>query len=162
MSCSSGDGQTLGIVLTPKHITQLFCNLLDVKLDDIVFDSCRDKSGFLIAAMHNMLLKSHNDNIKKNIKQRRLHGIKLQPYMFTIATTNMILRGDGKSNLVDEDLLKRDANKLQLKGSTLGMMNPPYSQGSKQNPDLYEILQSIFYIHLQKVQNMLLLFPSLI
>jgi type I restriction-modification system DNA methylase subunit len=59
--------------------------------------------------------------------------------MFTIATTNMILRGDGKSNLINEDFLKQDANKLQLKGSTVGMMNPPYSQGSKQNPDLYEI-----------------------
>ena len=139
MSYSGGDGQTLGIVLTPKHITQLFCDLLEVKPDDIVFDPCCGTAGFLIAAMHNMLSKTDNDNIKKNIRQKQLHGIELQPYMFTIATTNMILRGDGKSNLVDEDFLKQDANKLQLKGSTVGMMNPPYSQGSKQNSDLYEI-----------------------
>lgn len=139
MSYSGGDGQTLGIVLTPKHITQLFCDLLDVRPDDIVLDPCCGTAGFLIAAMHNMLLKADNDNIKKNIKQKQLHGIELQPYMFTIATTNMILRGDGKSNLVDEDFLKQDANKLQLKGSTVGMMNPPYSQGSKQKPDLYEL-----------------------
>ncbi len=59
--------------------------------------------------------------------------------MFTIATTNMILRGDGKSNLINEDFLKQDTNKLQLKQATVGMMNPPYSQGSKQNPDLYEL-----------------------
>lgn len=139
MSYSGGDGQTLGIVLTPKHITQLFCDLLDVKPDDIVFDPCCGTAGFLIAAMHNMLQKTVDDNVKKNIRQKQLHGIELQPYMFTIATTNMILRGDGKSNLINEDFLKQDANRLQLKGSTVGMMNPPYSQGSKQNPDLYEI-----------------------
>jgi len=139
MSYSGGDGQTLGIVLTPKHITQLFCELLDIKPDDIVLDPCCGTAGFLIAAMHSMLQKTNDINIKKNIKQKQLHGIELQPYMFTIATTNMILRGDGKSNLINEDFLKLDANKLQLKGATVGMMNPPYSQGSKQNPDLYEI-----------------------
>lgn len=139
MSYSGGDGQTLGIVLTPKHITQLFCDILDLKPNDIVFDPCCGTAGFLIAAMHNMLQKAGDENTKKNIRQKQLHGIELQPYMFTIATTNMILRGDGKSNLIDEDFLKQDANKLQLKGSTVGMMNPPYSQGSNQNLDLYEI-----------------------
>lgn len=59
--------------------------------------------------------------------------------MFTIATTNMILRGDGKSNLINHNFLKEDPNKLQLKEATVGMMNPPYSQGSARNIDLYEI-----------------------
>ena len=38
MSYSGGDGQTLGIILTPKHITQLFCELLDLKPEDVVFE----------------------------------------------------------------------------------------------------------------------------
>jgi len=59
--------------------------------------------------------------------------------MFTIATTNMILRGDGKSNLEQEDFLKQNSAQLQLKGCTVGMMNPPYSMGSKSNTSLYEI-----------------------
>lgn len=139
MSYSGGDGQTLGIILTPKHITQLFCELLDLKPDDVVFDPCCGTAGFLIAAMHNMLKKADNDVQKKSIRQNQLHGIELRPNMFTIATTNMILRGDGKSNLINDDFLKQDPNKLQLKQATVGMMNPPYSQGSKQNTDLYEI-----------------------
>lgn len=40
MSYSGGDGQTLGIILTPKHITQLFCDLVNLKPDDVVFDPC--------------------------------------------------------------------------------------------------------------------------
>ena len=139
MSYSGGDGQTLGIVLTPKHITDLFCDLVDIKPTDVVLDPCAGTAGFLIAAMHHMLEKAESDNQKKNIKQKQLHGLELQPYMFTIATTNMILRGDGRSNLLNKNFLNEDTNKLQLKGGTVGMMNPPYSQGSKQNPNLYEI-----------------------
>lgn len=140
MSYSGGDGQTLGIILTPKHITQLFCDLADLKNTDVVFDPCCGTAGFLIAAMHNMLAVAKDDPAQqKSIRRNQLHGIELRPNMFTIATTNMILRGDGKSNLINDDFLKQDPNKLQLKQSTVGMMNPPYSQGSKQNPDLYEL-----------------------
>ncbi|KGQ27046.1 restriction endonuclease [Gallibacterium anatis CCM5995] len=139
MSYSGGDGQTLGIVLTPKHIVELFCDLADLKPQDKVFDPCSGTGGFLIAAMHHMLQQADSDAQKRKIKKEQLHGIELQPYMFTIATTNMILRGDGKSNLEQEDFMKQNPAQLQLKGCNVGMMNPPYSQGSKTNPNLYEI-----------------------
>lgn len=139
MAYSGGDGQTLGIILTPKHITDLFCDLVDIKQTDVVIDPCCGTGGFLVAAMHHMLSQTENEIDKKNIKQKQLHGFELQPYMFTIATTNMILRGDGKSNLINEDFLRQDSNKLQLLQPTIGMMNPPYSQGSKSNPSAYEL-----------------------
>lgn len=139
MSYSGGDGQTLGIVLTPKHITELFCDLSDLKPTDKVFDPCCGTAGFLITAMHDMVQKTDDETQKRNIRKNQLHGLELQPYMFTIATTNMILRGDGKSNLEQEDFLKINSAHFQLKGCNVGMMNPPYSQGSKQNPNLYEI-----------------------
>lgn len=94
--------------------------------------------GFLISSMRKMLKQVNNEYEMKNIRTKQLYGIELQPYMFTIATTNMILRGDGKSNLICDDFLKQDPNELQLKGSTVGMMNPPYSQGKK-SPELCEL-----------------------
>lgn len=139
MSYSGGDGQSLGIVLTPKHITELFCELIDLKPTDSILDPCCGTAGFLIAAMHSMINKTDNPEIQRKIRKDQLHGLELQPYMFTIATTNMILRGDGKSNLEQEDFLKYNASKLQERGCTIGMMNPPYSMGSKINPNLYEI-----------------------
>lgn len=140
MSYSGGDGQTLGIILTPKHITELFCDLLDVKPNDIVFDPCCGTGGFLIAAMHKMLAQAKSESEKRNIRQKQLHGIELQSYMFTVATTNMILRGDGKSNLMEGDCFSWASDVLQEeKAATVGMMNPPYSQGSKSNTSLYEI-----------------------
>jgi len=139
MSYSGGDGQTLGIVLTPKHITDLFCDLIDIQPNDVVLDPCCGTGGFLVASMHHMLQQAQDEATKRSIRQKQLHGLELQPYMFTIATTNMILRGDGKSNLINENFLKEESSKLQLKQATVGMINPPYSQGSKQNQDLYEL-----------------------
>lgn len=139
MSYSGGDGQSLGIVLTPKHITELFCDLIELKPTDVVFDPCCGTAGFLIAAMHDMLKKTNKQREQLEIRKNQLHGLEMQPYMFTIATTNMILRGDGKSNLEQEDFLKQNSAQLQLKGCTVGMMNPPYSMGSKNNTSLYEI-----------------------
>lgn len=127
---SGGDGQTLGVVLTPKHITELFTELVDIKPSDIVFDPCCGTGGFLIAAMHRMLETAKPDE-KDRIKQNGLHGIELRDDMFSIATTNMILRGDGKSNLLCQDFLKQSVSKLRDKHFTVGLMNPPYSQGKK-------------------------------
>lgn len=139
MSYSGSNAQSLGIVLTPKHITQLFCDLANIQVDDVVLDPCCGTGGFLIAAMHNMFKLAKDKNTIENIKEKQLHGFELQPYMFAIATTNMILRGDGKSNIINEDFLLQNPKKLQEKMATIGFMNPPYSQGSKKNPNLYEI-----------------------
>lgn len=140
MSYSGGDGQSLGIILTPKHITSLFCDLLDIKSTDIIFDPCCGTAGFLISAMHNMLNQTEDVEEKREIKKNQLFGVESQSYMFTIATTNMILRGDGKSNLENADFLRLNPAKIQKEWHpTIGMMNPPYSQGSSANTDLYEI-----------------------
>ncbi len=138
MSYSGGDGQSLGIVLTPKHICSLFCDLIDLNENDIVLDPCCGTAGFLVSAMHHMTSKTSNPDLIRKIKREQLHGFELQPYMFTIATTNMILRGDGKSNLICDDFLAQDPNKIQLKGATVGMMNPPYSMG-KVSPEKCEL-----------------------
>jgi type I restriction-modification system DNA methylase subunit len=139
MSYSGGDGQSLGIVLTPKHITELFCDLAELKPTDSILDPCCGTGGFLIAGMHDMVQKTKNKQQIRNIRKNQLHGLELQPYMFTIATTNMILRGDGKSNLEQENFIKFNPAHLQEKSCTIGMMNPPYSMGTKGNPSLYEI-----------------------
>lgn len=140
MSYSGGDGQTLGIILTPRHICDLFCELLDVKPEDIVLDPCCGTAGFLVAAMHHMLAKAGEDQVKrKSIKKKQLHGYELQSNMFAIAATNMILRDDGNSNIKCEDFLRQNPAQVQQKGATVGMMNPPYSQGKKTDPSQYEL-----------------------
>ncbi|TLE11542.1 HsdM family class I SAM-dependent methyltransferase [Helicobacter bilis] len=140
MKYGGGDGQTLGIILTPKHICELFCDLVELKPNDVVFDPCCGTAGFLIAAMHNMLSQVTDETQRQHIKENQLFGIEEKPDMFCIATTNMIVRGDGKSNLENKDFLKQNPFELQKDiAASIGMMNPPYSQGSKANSNLYEI-----------------------
>jgi len=139
MSYSGGDGQTLGIILTPRHITDLMCDIIDVGPDDIVLDPCCGTAGFLISAMHRMLSQIDNDHQRKDIKKRHLHGFELQSNMFAVAATNMILRDDGNSNLECSDFLKKNPAQVQLKGANIGLMNPPYSQGTTSDPSQYEL-----------------------
>lgn len=128
ISYSGGDGQSLGVVLTPSHITDLFCDLVKLSPSDVVFDPCCGTGGFLISAMHRMLHDAETESQRRDIKKNQIHGIEIRDDMFSIATTNMILRGDGQSNLVCDDFFNQNASNLQLKGITVGFMNPPYSQ----------------------------------
>jgi len=139
MSYSGGDGQTLGIILTPRHICDLMCDLVDVRADDIVLDPTCGTAGFLIAAMHRMLSMADSDAQRKSIKKKQLHGFELQSNMFAVAAANMILRRDGNSNLQCTDFLKLNPAQTQMKGATVGLMNPPYSQGTKADPEQYEL-----------------------
>jgi len=137
---SGGDTQELGVVLTPRHITELFCNLVNITPDDRIFAPCCGIAGFLIAGMHHMLKGTDNKNKRQHIKQEQIFGIEIREDMFAIATTNMILRGDGKSNLENRDFLKIPVEELRSKRLSVGFINPPYSQGkTKDTSHLSEI-----------------------
>lgn len=143
---SGGDGQTLGVVLTPKHITELFCDLLDIKSSDVIFDPCCGTGSFLLAGMHKMLENAKSGEEEKHIKKEQIYGIEVREDMFSIATTNMILRGDGKSNLIREDFLKIKPADLRKKEFTVGLLNPPYSQ--RKNKDTAHLSEIHFVEHL--------------
>ena len=158
ISYSGGDGQSLGVVLTPKHITELFCELVDIKPTDKVLDPTCGTGGFLIAALSSMLNQvdgqyemgkitiRQRDELRKSIRKNNLFGFELRDDMFSIATTNMILRGDGKSNLICDDFLAQSTTLLQQNGCTVGMMNPPYSQAKNKATEHLSELK--FIIHL--------------
>jgi len=140
ISYSGGDGQSLGVILTPRHITDLFCELAQVQPHDRIFDPCCGTSGFLIAAMHAMLKQTPDEALKESIKKEQIFGVEIREDMFSIATTNMILRGDGKSNLENNDFFKMSAAHWREKKCNVGFINPPYSQAkNKETAHLSEI-----------------------
>ena len=116
VSYSGGDGQALGVVLTPRHITELFCELVDLKPTDVIFDPCCGTGGFLISGMHKMLRLAKSDAERKHIKQQQIYGIEIRDDMFSIATTNMILRGDGQSNLSELCFIRHLLNSITTGG----------------------------------------------
>lgn len=124
---ASGDAKDKGVVLTPKHITELFCDIaefyLGKKMDDTtkVLDICCGTGGFLIAALNRMDSNIRNMTINEpekrdkcaKVRRNCLLGVDSEPEMFALAYANMRFHGDGKSNLYAcSSLLKdKDTNK---------------------------------------------------
>lgn len=132
------DGNGLGIVLTPHHITELMTELIDIQSNDYVLDPACGSGAFLISAMNRMIERAKDEEEVKHIKQHQLLGIELQEKMFTVATTNMILRGDGKSNLQLNDMFAVSGKEMRSQNVNKILFNPPYSQG-KTDKTLTEI-----------------------
>lgn len=134
---TGGDKKALGIVLTPRHVTELFALLANVNKDSKVLDICGGTGGFLISAMHRMFKTATTDAEKNRIRKEGLVGVEQQPNMFALAASNMILRGDGKANLYQgscfDEAITIDIKKHQC---DVGMINPPYSQTDS---DLHEL-----------------------
>jgi type I restriction-modification system DNA methylase subunit len=133
------DKRSLGIVLTPRHIAELFTLIVNVGPESKVLDICAGTGGFLISAMQRMLQRAVTEEERSDIKKNRLIGIENSPKMFALAASNMILRGDGKANLhqascFDDTIIKAVKNMKP----NVGMLNPPYSQ-SKSDAELHEL-----------------------
>lgn len=136
---TAGDKKALGIVLTPRHVAELFSLITNVGPKDKVLDICAGTGGFLISAMQHMLKAAVTDAERNDIKKNRLIGIENSPKMFALAASNMILRGDGKANLhqgscFDDAIIKA----VKHMKPNIGMLNPPYAQ-SKSDAELHEL-----------------------
>lgn len=135
---TGGDKKALGIVLTPKHITELFSLLANVQKDSRVLDICAGTGGFLVSAMHKMFKQAFTQEDKEKIKKEGLLGVEQQPNMYALVASNMILRGDGKANLHQGSCFGEGITEAVKKHKcNIGMLNPPYSQGDE---DLHELV----------------------
>ena len=134
---TGGDKKALGIVLTPRHVTELFALLANVNKSSKVLDICAGTGGFLISAMHRMFKSALTIADKDAIKSNGLVGVEQQPNMFALAASNMILRGDGKANLYQGSCFDDAITKaVKVHQCDVGMINPPYSQS---DTDLHEL-----------------------
>ena len=102
---SSSDGNGLGIVLTPKHLTEFMCEVGEINKNSKVLDICCGSASFLVTAMSKMCKESNQDEID-SIKRSSLFGIEFDFELYTLAVANMIIRRDGKSNLIHGDCFK--------------------------------------------------------
>ncbi len=127
----AGTDQKTGLVLTPQHITEFFGDLVNLNVNDVVYDSCCGTGGFLIASMKRLIGLAGNDTAKKSdIKKNQLIGIEKRTDMFTFACSNMMMSGDGKSHIYRGDSFSPD-NTAMIKTlkPTVAFLNPPYDVG---------------------------------
>ena len=141
-----------GIILTPSHITKLFTELVDMKNNDVILDTCCGTGTFLISSMNKLFSEINKSNIRnkteliRDIKERQLIGFEKSSTMYALAISNMLFRGDGKSKVFNVDSFSDEAkkilNNLKKEGviPTIGFINPPYGgQDNKDKPTKKEI-----------------------
>lgn len=127
----AGSEQKSGLVLTPAHITELFCDLADLRISDIVYDPCCGTGGFLVAAMQRLFAHAGNNKKKREkIRKTQLCGCELRSDMFTYACSSMRFRGDGKSNLYNGSCFNNADSIADNHKPTVAMLNPPYDVGN--------------------------------
>lgn len=131
-----GDGKEIGIVLTPPYITKMMATILDINQNSKVMDLATGSAGFLISAMEIMIDDAENTYGKKTtaaldkihaIKSQQLLGIELNAEMFTLAATNMILRGDGSSNIQSANTFETPVELYEDFNANKLLLNPPFS-----------------------------------
>jgi len=130
------------VVLTPPYVSKLLVKLARVNKDSYVWDFATGSAGLLVAAMNEMIddakrtLKSPEEISRKSahIKAEQLLGLEILSNIYMLAVLNMILMGDGSSNILNKDSLKDYDGKYGF-GNTdkdfpadAFVLNPPYSE----------------------------------
>ena len=131
------------VVLTPSYVASLLVKLSRVNKDSYVWDFATGSAGLLVAAMNEMLndakntITSPEELIQKEIKikSEQLLGLEVLSEVYMLAILNMILMGDGSSNILNKDSLtdfdgKYGFGKKDSKfPADAFILNPPYSKG---------------------------------
>jgi type I restriction-modification system DNA methylase subunit len=126
----------LGIVLTPPHIADLFVALAGVNKNSVVFDNCCGTAGLLIASMKAMVSDAKSNQKKiASIQNKQLVGIESLTSIYTLAVSNMVVHGDGKTNIVQDDCFKRSREIKKKFHPTVGLLNPPYDSSKNSKGD---------------------------
>ena len=130
------------VVLTPSYVATLLVKLARVNKDSYVWDFATGSAGLLVAAMNEMLIDAKNtitspEELRKKeaeIKATQLLGLEVLPSIYMLAILNMILMGDGSSNIINKDSLNDfdgyyGFGKTDEKfPATAFILNPPYSE----------------------------------
>lgn len=129
------------VVLTPRFVTNLMARITRTNKDSFVWDTCMGSSGFLVSAMELMIDDAKSaikDNTVlgskiQNIKQNQLLGIEILGNIYILAVLNMILMGDGSSQIICGDSHKEapDFMKSHNFPANVFLLNPPYSAPGK-------------------------------
>ncbi len=117
-------GNDLGEYFTPRHIVKLVVELIDPSYGETVYDPCCGTGGFLIEAFKHIAQKVRITPVTRDLLENKtIYGRELTSTA-RIAKMNMIIAGDGHTNITKEDALKRPVNG----GYDVVLTNFPFSQ----------------------------------
>lgn len=102
-----GNGaKEIGIVLTPRHITNFVVDVVNLQPNDIILDPCCGTGGFLVAAFDR--IRRDYENQLDIFKKSNIFGIDQSTSVVALAIVNMIFRGDGKNNIIEQNCFSQN------------------------------------------------------
>ncbi len=115
-------GNDLGEYFTPRHIVKMMVSLVNPQYGDKVYDPACGTGGFIIESFrHIKKLCKQTPSIIKELKEETIYGTEITNTA-RIAKMNMIIIGDGHTNIKQADSLK---NPIKQKYDII-LANPPY------------------------------------
>lgn len=100
-------GNDLGEYFTPRHIVRLMVDLVNPRFGETVYDPCCGTGGFLICAFEHIRQRiAHSPEYLETLKHGTVFGKELTGTA-RVAKMNMILTGDGHTNVTQMDSLSQ-------------------------------------------------------
>lgn len=121
---------------TPNHISHFMCKVAGIHRNTRVLDPTCGSGTFLVQAMTQILRECETDAERKKVKEQQIYGIEFDDNVYGLATTNMLIHGDGNSNIRYKSCF--DLGDWMTDTQTnLVLMNPPYNASKNQVPKTF-------------------------
>lgn len=120
---------------TPDHICDFMSKIVNVNKNTRVLDPCCGSGAFLVRAMTDAMDDCNTEDERNAVKKNQIFGIEYEDGAFGLSSTNMLIHGDGNSNIIQDSMFNKgkwitDAN------VDVVLMNPPYNATKKScDPD---------------------------
>lgn len=115
---------------TPDHICDFMSKAVGVNKNSKVLDPCCGSGAFIVRAMTDAMDDCETEAERDNVKKNQIFGIEYEDGAFGLSSTNMLIHGDGNSNVVQASMFDR-ADWIQEKNINVVLMNPPYNATKK-------------------------------
>ena len=129
---------------TPDHITEFMCRITYVDRTKVVLDGTCGSGSFLVQAMVKEIADCRRDKTEKEaeelirqVKEKHIFGIEVEEKAYGLSTTNMLIHGDGNSNIKFGSIF--DNKKFIMEADPdIILMNPPYNAKPIGIPSAYK------------------------
>lgn len=115
---------------TPDHICDFMSKVVGVNKNSRILDPCCGSGSFLVRAMTDAMDDCDTEQEREYVKLNQIYGIEYEDGAFGLASTNMLIHGDGNSNIIQGNMFNKEKFIKEAKINIV-LMNPPYNATKK-------------------------------
>lgn len=111
---------------TPNHISHFMAKVAGIYKNSRILDPTCGSGTFLVQAMTMALRDCETDKERIAVKKDQIYGIEFEEGVYGLATTNMLIHGDGNSNILHDSCFNL-GDWIENAKIDVVLMNPPYN-----------------------------------